>query len=42
METVHFAYEMKNRLQGLCNVQELHYGHNTFHTPDEKQTTGNV
>jgi len=39
---VHFAYNMKNRLQGLCNVQCLYYGQNTLHTQDEKHTTGIV
>jgi len=33
---------MKNRLQGLYYVQKLHYGQNTLHTQDEKQTIGTV
>ena len=40
MDKIHFIHKMKSRLQELCDVQQLHYGQNTLHTQDEKQTTG--
>jgi len=35
-DKIRFIHKMKNRLQGLRNVQQLHYGQNTLHTQDEK------
>jgi hypothetical protein len=38
LDKIRFIRKIKNKLQGLRNVQQLHFGQNTLHTQDEKQT----